>query len=773
MKRLLPIFFLLLVPILGFSQEVSLTGIVSEAGEPLQGVRVLMDSLKGAYTDSTGYFEISTNPGTHTLEFAYIGYAGKSMEVEVVAGENPPVSVEMEQEEKEFELVVISSSQYKKKLAEETVSMDVLDQEIIENNNAVELGEAVERGVGIQAQDGQISIRGGSNWAYGVGSRTAVYIDNLPFVSADLGDAQLKHAPIENMEQIEVIKGASSVVYGSSALNGVVNGVTAWPTMKKETKIGFFQGVYDKPKREALKWWDRTEHPNNSGAYFSHRQKFGNLDLVAGGNIYQQKSFLEKGDEFRFRANFKTRYWSKKKEGLSFGVNGNVMRENWGRFYLSQDMMDNGYRLGDGSYDRYWRFNVDPHIAYRNDEKGLSHRYDSRFMQVTRLGTGNDVNATSIFYYGHYQYQKKLKENIVLTAGVPFNYGTGVSNLYPGRRHTFQGAVYGQGEYKWDKLALVAGFRYEVSAVDVIFESTQPTIRTGLNYQVAKNTWIRTSWGQAYRLPTIGERFIEAGFDILTIFPNPALEAERGWSYEAGVKQGVKLDNWNGYADLAVFWNEYDNFVEYQIGIYPPDGEAPNLDYLGLKPFNIEKARVAGFETELVGKGDIGPINVTTLLGYTYHYPGNLENDTTQRGFGPYLKNVFTYMFNRVEEEEDPNGNPFTDNASSILSMRNRHLVKGDAEAVYKRFALGGNVTFASGIEKTETLFELAAPGLGDFIDAHANGDWIFNVRAAYYPMPEMRVSLIVKNLANREYMIRPGRIEAPRSFTLQCRYTF
>ena len=771
-----PYYFLILsvlLPLFGMSQNEKIQGTVLEAGAPLEGVRVMLDSLKGAYTDSSGTFELSTEPGTHRLELSYIGYAPLAQEVEVIAGEDLVVQLEMKKEEQEFELVVISSSMYKKNIAEETVSMDVLDEEIVENNNAVELGEAVERGVGIQAQDGQITIRGGSSWAYGVGSRTAVYIDNLPFQSADLGDAQLKHAPMENIDQIEIIKGASSVVFGSSALNGVVNAVTAWPTSEKQTQVAFFQGVYDKPPRPELQWWDRTEHPNNSGMWFNHSQKFGNLDVVAGGNMYQQKSFIQQGDEMRFRFNVKTRYWSKKKEGLSYGVNANVMRENWGRVYLAEDMRDNAYRKGDGSYDRYWRYNIDPHVAYRNDEKQLQHRFDSRIMQVTRLGSGDDPNATSIFGFGHYQYQRTLRDKIVLTGGLPFTVGTGVSNLYEGRKYMFTGASYVQAEYKRENLSLVGGIRYEVAAVDVIFEASLPTVRAGLNYKVAENTWVRTSWGTAYRLPTIGERFIEAGFDILTIFPNPELEAETGWSYELGVKQGIKVNKWNGYADFALFWNEYDNFVEYQLGVYPPPGVSPTLDYLGLKPFNLEKTRIAGFEGEVVGKGDIGPINLTGIMGYTYHYPGNLDGDTTQRALGPYLKNAMTYLFNRVEDEYDDNGNLEVENTARILAMRNRHLIKADAEAAYKRFALGGNLTYQSGLEKTELLFDLAAPGLSDFVAAQANGDWIFSARAAYYPLEDLRVSLIIKNLTNREYMIRPGRVEAPRSFTVQVKYSF
>lgn len=747
------------------AQEAVLKGKVTESedNEPLIGVTVVLETGEGTVTDDNGNYKLKTTAGAHTVTFKYISYADVVKKASLKQGDNT-TDIVMSPQGKELDYVVVSASQYEKNIAEETISMEVVDKDLMKNNNVTELGEAVDKSVGVQVMDGQISIRGGSSYSYGVGSRTAVMVDNMSMMSADLGEAQLKFTPIENAEQVEVIKGASSVVYGSSALNGVVNVITAWPTSEKpETEFTVFQGVYDNPKREETIWWVEDARPAFSGMFFNFRQKVKQLDVMAGANINYINSFLQESNEFRVRANFKTRYRSKKVEGLNFGVSGNIMRETSGRFFIAEDVDTNILRIGDGSFDRYIRTNIDPFIRYTNG-KGSRHLLRMRYLNVFRFGNGDDPNASSNNFTGDYQYQKNWNDRFFLTTGLPLNFGFSQSNLYEGRRLNYSGALYAQGEYKSKngKLSLVAGLRYEINAVDTLFETSIPVFRSGLNYQIGKYTFLRTSFGQAYRLPSIGERFIDDEFSILNIFPNPGLLPEKGWSYEFGVKQGIKISKWMGFFDFSVFWSEYEDFVEYKLGVYPPEGEAPSLDWLGLKPFNLSNARIAGFEGSIIGKGDIGPVQFRTLAGYTYTYPGNLDSDSTQQNVGTYLKNAAKAFTQRVEGDTA---------VQSILNFRVRHLVKGDIEFTYKRVSLGYTIYYGSFPERIEELFFLAIPKLESYVDKHKGGDAVMGLRTAYKVNDKFRVSFIVKNLTNHEYSLRPGKLDPPRNYTLQLSY--
>lgn len=746
-----------------FAQNGTITGKVTgdEDKEPLIGVGIQADG-NATVTDIDGNYKVSVKPGKQTLSFKYIGYTETVKTIDVKPGQSITLNVELKNASTQLEYVVVSASQYEKNIAEETVSMEVLDKDLLKNNNVTELGEALDKSVGVQVQDGQISIRGGSSYSYGVGSRTAVMMDNMSMMSADLGEAQLKFTPLENAEQVEVIKGASSVVYGSSALNGVVNVITAWPTSETpEAEFSVFQGVYDDPQRRETIWWDKDERPGFSGMFFNYQQKVNQFDVVAGANINYVNSFLEENNEFRFRGNFKTRYRHPKIKGMNFSLSGNVMKETSGRFFIAEDVDTNILRIGDGSFDRYVRTNIDPQFHYLT-EKGSRHILRFRYLNVYRYGNGDDPDASSNGFTGDYQYQKNWKDKFFLTTGFPINFGFSKSNLYTGTRLNYSGALYVQGEYKSNKLSLVGGIRYEINAVDTLFETSSPVLRGGINYQVGKHTFLRTSLGQAYRLPSVGERFISAEFSVAKIFPNPTLLPEKGWSYELGVKQGIKISKWMGYLDVSAFWSEYTDFVEYQLGVYNPPGTDPDIEWLGLKPFNISNARIAGFEASLIGKGSIGPVEFRTLAGYTYTYPGNLTNDSTQKDVGVFLKNAIKGITERIE------GDTAT---LSLLNYRVRHLVKGDIEFTFKKVSLGYTIYYGSFPEKIDQLFFIVIPSLDGYAEKHKEGDTVMGARLAYKVSDRLKLSFIVKNLTNHEYALRPGRVDPPRNFTLQLNF--
>lgn len=735
--------------------------------ESLIGVTVMADESNGVVTDLDGKYRLNLEPGEHTITYSFLGYEKVKKKFVVSTGDIIERNVEIAQELTEIGIVVVSASQYEKNIAQETVSMDVISSDLVKNSNSRDLSEIVAKTPGVQVQDGQISIRSGSSYSYGIGTRTSVLVDGLGFTSADLGEAQLKSAPLENVDQIEVIKGASSVVYGSSALNGVVNVRTAWPGEVPKTSVTFYAGIYDKPPRPELVWW-KARQPAFQGYFISHSQKVNNVQFVIGSNMDFIQSYLQDADEFRFRFNFKTRWISPKTPGLSLGINGNLVKETSGRFFLAEDLDSNAYIIAQGSTDRYVRTNLDPHITYVNDN-GHRYTFQGRWINIYRRGNNEDPNAISNSFELNNQYQKKWrKDKYILTVGVPFFIGQSSSNLYSGVRINWAAAGYAQGEVKFGNLSIVAGVRYEANKVDSILSTTIPVVRTGINYQVGRATYLRASWGQAYRLPTIGERFVSADLlGVAKIIPNPDLRPEKGWSAEIGVKQGLKIGKWLGYFDFTAYWMEYQNLVEYVLNVYPNQfpngdtifpGEAPYI--VGLKPLNVEQARIFGFEATIAGSGKIGPIEVQTLMGYTYSYPGNLQ-DSIKVGAGEFLKNAFANFGKRVEGDAE---------VQQLLNFRTRHLLRADIQLKYKRYSVGYSVGYVSFPERFPDISLIFGPTLEQYKVDHQKGDWYMDLRFGYEVNDRFQIGLNIKNLTNHEYASRPGKLDPPRSYTLQLR---
>ena len=743
MKKISTLFFILLFTKILFAQNAQITGTVrdSESREQLTGASIKFDKTKGAITDASGKFVLNIPVGEHDLSISYMGYKTDKRQVSLKEGEKLNIEVAMKSSAIQISQVV-TVSQYRKNSAKETVTTEVITKNQIKNTNANDIGEMVNKTPGVLVQDGQISIRGGSSYSYGVGSRVAVLSDGLGLMSADLGEGQSKMASVENVKQVEVIKGASSVVYGSGALNGVVNVVTEWPKdsdPKTEVELNF--GMYDKPSYIAKKWWGDDLNPMFGSVNFNHQRRIKNLQLVVAGNITKNEGYLELSDEFRVRSVIKTRYLHPKIEGLNFGLNGLIMYEGSNRFFISKSLDSTMLFQGAGSGDQYVRSTIDPHMTYQNS-KGHRISCNLRYMNIFRKGGGTDPNAVSHSVNMDNQYQFRWKNMLVLTAGFPFGVGISTSNLYDGKQISWNTAIYTQLEFNYKVLTLQGGIRYEVSAVDTVIEKGIPIFRAGFNVQAGRATFFRGSFGQAYRIPSIGEKYIASEFvGGVVIVPNDTLRPERGWSAELGFKQGFKIGNWNAYFDAAFFWQQYKNFIEYQFSVW--DNQYSNGQkifpealetagpgkLLGLRAINVEQARIAGYEIGLAGSGKIGPVGVQLVTGYTYTWPGKVDNDTGSNHYttGEFFKDIFIYNFKKVG----------VDDTSKLLYYRMRHLFRADIELSYWKCYLGATFNYGTTPEKIPQLFKAASliffhdlNALDNYVANHPAGDFFMDIRA-------------------------------------------
>ncbi len=123
-------------------------------------------------------------------------------------------------------------------------------------------------------------------------------------------------------------------------------------------------------------------------------------------------------------------------------------------------------------------------------------------------------------------------------------------------------------------LTLSIGLRLEYYNMNGTESDFKPIFRAGMNLKLMKETYLRLSYGQGYRFPTIAERYISTNVGSFGVYDNPDLKSEKSWNAEVGVKQGFKFFNYFGYIDVALFQQEYYNTIEYLFGrwAYPTLG---------------------------------------------------------------------------------------------------------------------------------------------------------------------------------------------------------
>ena len=95
------------------------------------------------------------------------------------------------------------------KIITDVLSINVIDSEEFQEESNSNLTDIVQRFSGITLTDNQTSIRGGSGWNVMAGSRVLILIDDIPLLSGDIGQIPWDLIPIENIDQLKLLKAAA------------------------------------------------------------------------------------------------------------------------------------------------------------------------------------------------------------------------------------------------------------------------------------------------------------------------------------------------------------------------------------------------------------------------------------------------------------------------------------------------------------------------------------------------------------------------------------
>ena len=770
---------LLFIPI-GFIAQIS--GIVREksTNTPIVGAKITASDGSKAISDFDGKFKLNSQKFPVTIITSMMQFLNDTITVYKVE----EIVIKMGEQTKDLETVVVSAGRRKQAIEEVPVSMEIIRPQLIDNKGITDLEQAVDQTPGVFTMDGQVSIRGGSGFAYGTGSRVLLLWNGMPLLSGYAGDTQWNAIPMEQTAQIEVMKGAASVLYGSGALNGVISLVEKEPGIVPETKLKVQYGIYDNPDRNSLKWWSRSPMNQQIEAY--HGQMFKKIGYTLSTTLFHNDGYKQGESEYRGRISGSLFFKPQKIQRLKAGIGYNYQYQKTGNFLIWQSD-SSGYVPSGGAdtsksestltYNIGHRFFIDPYLKYID-------KFNNRHNLKTRIysATNNNINkpqqgSGAIIYFSEYQFQKQFGNGITLTSGISDIYNVVVSKLF-GDHTSNNIAAYGQYEHKIGKLDITAGVRLEyfemdgksgdtdfiLSKKDSLTIPFYPVFRTAFHYEFAKYTHLRASLGQGIRYPSVAERYTETSVGALNIFPNPTLRPEIGWAAELGIKQGVKIGSWKAMLDVAAFVNEYSNMMEFTFGIFNPDSiilsTNPNNpgyinNWVGFKAQNAEAARITGIDFSFNSSGSIGKVEIISLIGYTYMNPVSLNNDPKYRA-------------------------QFSDKCSNMLKYRFKHLAKLDIEANYLKYSSGFSCRYNSFMENIDLVFEqpiagstYILPGLLEYRKKFNKGVFVIDFRLGYKLNDNFRIGLIANNIFNAEYSSRPGDIQAPRNFMAQLQMKF
>ena len=894
----------------------TLIGTVTDAftAEPLIGVTILnKDDNTGTVTDENGHYELRIASTPVRLQFSYVGYQTEERVLKTLPAK---YNVLLQADNEVLDEVVVSAGRFEQRLTDVTVSMEVLKPEAIRTQAPTDLSSTLQTLPGVEIIDKQPSIRGGGGWTYSVGSRCQVLIDEMTVLNPKTGEINWNNVPLENVAQVEVIKGASSVLYGSSALNGVINVRTQRPGLTPKTNVSGYVGIYDNYNNYK---YTGARLPLYYGAEASHSRRVGNWDVSAAISGFKDEGYRKQSfnDRVRLGGNMTYHVPMPDNKYMTVGANMNYVANQYGDFFIWRSPKDpiNPSPLTNMGRKEH-NFNIDPFFNYDDTEKGISHKVRARFyMTSDNLTTPSEVISTGdlakwaltsfdaekvkgyydkitgytdagvslkdalmvtfsdvaipvmneqwldavvngidlvqnglgytgtvaemqdalayalnlvtdhtptrpeLTYNGYidYQFAKSWQSGVRLTTGITWNHITNTANI-TGTHETDNLAAYIQYDHRIaDRLSLSAGMRLEYYRMDTCYREAnikignwlcpvRPVFRAGLNWEIYKAGFLRASFGQGYRNPSITEKFARKDIGGVGVYPNHDIRPESGFNAELGYKQLYKFGPVSGVLDVAGFYTEYHDMIEYQFGLFR------NSDYsminsiddvideakqmiddiietksmsnagigIGAQFVNVNHARIYGAEVGTTGKVDIKKdMSLMYNIGYTFTMPEDLDNDM------------------RIEEEKtytDPLQMKNKSNDSKYLKYRNKHSFKATIDYNYKWFSIGMNMMYRSKMlavdyimvderpKEQEDLMDYVRKFIFGYEDgeslhtywmAHNTGTFTMDLRAAVRFKEHVEVQFIVNNLLNTEYSFRPMALAPPRTFVCRLNLTF
>jgi len=921
MKQFLQILFFSVMsalPVFAQSYMTEVTGVVTDfqTREPLIGVTVYdaNDPSHGTVTDFDGNYTISVDTRKPTmLTFSYVGYDSENRSVNSTT---KVINVPLLTHNEILDDVVVTAGRFEQRQTDVTVSMEVLKPQALRSQAPTDLSSTLQTLPGVEIIDKQPSIRGGGGWTYSVGSRCQVLMDGMTILNPKTGEINWNNIPLENVAQVEVIKGASSVLYGSSALNGVINVRTQRPGLEPETKVSGYVGIYDNYKDYA---YTGARLPLYYGAEASHSRRVGNFDVSMAISGFKDEGYRKQSFNDRVRLGGNLTYHHPVDEGkyMTVGANMNYVANQFGDFFIWRSPKDPIHpspltNMGRKEHN----FNIDPFFNYDDTERGISHKLRTRFyltsdnlttpselksaadlgkwavqsfdldkvkgyydqiqgymndgepltgallltfqdvilpimdedwmgainegINLVQNGLGytgtiaelqdaaaygmslladNTPTRPELTYNGYidYQFAKQWDNGVRLTTGINWNHITNTANV-TGTHHTDNLAAYLQYDHRIaDKLSLSAGMRLEYYRMDNQYKEAniqlgswlcpvRPVFRAGLNWEIYKAGFLRASFGQGYRNPSVTEKFARKDIGGVGVYPNHDIKPESGFNAEIGYKQLYKFGPITGTLDVAAFYTEYRDMIEYQFGLFRnsdfsmvnsmtdvlDEAEKMINDFKETKSFknagigigaqfvNVSHARIYGAEVSTAGKVDIQKdMGLRYSIGYTFTEPEDLDNAS------------------RIEKEKtytDPLQMKNKSNDTKYLKYRNRHSFKTTIDYNYKWLSLGVNMMYRSKMlavdylmvderEKAqEDLMDYARKfifgyedgvSLHDYWMAHNTGVFTMDLRASVRFKEHVEFQFLVNNLLNTEYSFRPMALAPPRSFVCRVNLTF
>ncbi|MDA3843846.1 MAG: TonB-dependent receptor, partial [Candidatus Kapabacteria bacterium] len=536
-----------------FANQIHGKVVDKETGKVLPGATVRVEGTGfGAITKSDGFFKIKNlKSGKYTLLISMIGYSSLKEDffaLEISFGE--PHVFELVEAGIMTRSVVVSANKRIQSVQEVPISISVIDIRSMQDRGITKIDEALDYVPGVNLVGDQVSIRGSSGFAMGIGSRIALLTDGMPMLSGDQGDIKFDAIPVFDIERIEIVKGAGSALYGTGALGGVINIITRDPSAEGKLRVRTSGGFYTDPRHEQWKWADKTQIFGGFDAGYS--RNFGDFAITLSGGLKEDQSYRRHDESSRMNLFSKMKYDFTDYTSLTLLTSfARDVHDDWVYWNSLDSALIPPTDIDESVYTESLKYMV---------SSELKHLFESGDFLVFRNGFymtdyANSIDPDDVEYRASQAYSinseaqmnMRLWDENLLTYGLNFVMNSVDASIY-GQHDQLIGAGYFQAEIApVDKLTVTAGARFDAETInadgndakgDDNFEFSP---KLGISYVDVFGISYRASAGRGFRAATVAEKFATINYGGLMIGANPELKPETSASYEVGANKEFKL----------------------------------------------------------------------------------------------------------------------------------------------------------------------------------------------------------------------------------------
>lgn len=560
-------------------------GTITHNGEPLPGVNISLPDIEiGSATDANGYYEINNVPeGSYILHASYIGFQKVEKEVDISVGETVTIDIRMEEGASELGEMVVTGTMRETYVKDSPVKVQVMTTERLTqgktSSNIMELvgginGLSTQLNCGVCATNA-IRINGIE------GPNTAVLIDGMPIMDALASVYGLNGISPSIIDQVEVIKGPQSTLYGTQALGGVVNIITKNPANTPT----FVVDAYGKSTTQ--------EGSINLAA----SPKMGRFKGFVSGDLNRNNHYFDDNEDgFNDRPN-QTRVALFGK-GVLEGHDGE-QRFNVAAKYLNEDRMGGVEAFTDdirGSTEIYGE------SIYTRRAELLTEYRPAGMSERLRINTALTYHSQDSFYgdshydasqnivFGQVTWDQPLSDSFRLLTGTTLRYETYNDNTPAtsnGADLRFIPGVFTQAEYSFSDITLLGGLRVDHHNEHGVV--TAP--RLSAKYSPTDLTTFRASGGTGFRVVNVFTEDHAALTGSREVVFTEDLDPEESRSVTASMEQIIPFGINPMTISLDGFYTHFSN------QIIPDYDQDPNLIvYENLDGYSVTKGFSIGLD---------------------------------------------------------------------------------------------------------------------------------------------------------------------------------